>query len=106
MAGSAGSSGAAGSSTRNKPIERFTKRELHDLLYKEPTKIKVEGINVTYEGLIPKIQGSMLAKDPESMQPHIRAFVERVVAFSVCPACGGSRLSEAARSSKIREISI
>ncbi|MFN8619614.1 MAG: excinuclease ABC subunit UvrA [Chloroflexota bacterium] len=90
----------------DKPIAQFTKRELHDLLYKEPTKIKVEGINVTYEGLIPKIQGSMLSKDPESMQPHIRAFVERVVTFSTCPECGGSRLSEAARSSKIRGISI
>jgi len=85
----------------DKPIRRFTKKELHDLLYREPTKIKVEGINLTYEGLIPKIQKSMLAKDVEAMQPHIRAFVERVVTFTVCPECQGTRLSEGARSSKI-----
>ncbi len=78
----------------DKPIRRFTKRELHDLLYKEPTKIKVEGINLTYEGLIPKIQKSMLAKDVDSMQPHIRAFVERAVTFTTCPECGGTRLNE------------
>jgi excinuclease UvrABC ATPase subunit len=90
----------------DKPIGRFTKRELHDLLYREPTKIKVEGINLTYEGLIPKIQKSMLSKDVESMQPHIRAFVERAVTFDVCPECDGTRLSEAARSSKIAGISI
>jgi excinuclease UvrABC ATPase subunit len=90
----------------NKPIRRYTKKELHDLLYKEPTKIKVEGINLTYEGLIPKIQQSMLSKDPESMQPHIRAFVERAITFTTCPECGGTRLSEAARSSKIKGINI
>ena len=90
----------------NKPIRKYTKKELHDLLHREPTKIKVEGINLTYEGLIPKIQRSMLAKDPESMQPHIRAFVERAITFSTCPDCGGSRLSEAARSSKIKGINI
>jgi excinuclease UvrABC ATPase subunit len=90
----------------DKPIRKFTKKELDDLLYREPTKIKVEGINLTYEGVIPKIQKSMLAKDVESMQPHIRAFVERVVTFTVCPDCGGSRLNEAARSSKIDGISI
>jgi excinuclease UvrABC ATPase subunit len=90
----------------DKPIRRFTKKELHDLLHKEPTKIKVEGINLTYEGLIPKIQKSMLAKEPESMQPHIRAFVERAVTFTSCPECGGTRLSEAARSSKIAGIHI
>ncbi|MGY0007586.1 ATP-binding cassette domain-containing protein [Micromonospora sp. I033] len=90
----------------DKPIRTFTKRELHDLLYKEPVKIKVEGINLTYEGLIPKIQKSMLSKDVDSMQPHIRAFVERVVTFTTCPDCGGTRLSEAARSSKINGISI
>ena len=90
----------------DKPIRRFTKRELHDLLYKEPTKIKVEGINLTYEGLIPKIQKSMLAKDVDSMQPHIRAFVERAVTFTTCPECGGTRLNEGARSSKINGISI
>jgi excinuclease UvrABC ATPase subunit len=90
----------------DKPIRKFTKRELHDLLYKEPTKIKVEGINLTYEGLIPKIQKSFLAKDKEAMQPHIRAFVERAVTFTTCPECDGTRLSEGARSSKIKGISI
>ena len=90
----------------DKPIRRFTKRELHDLLYKEPTKIKVEGINLTYEGIIPKIQKSMLSKDLDAMQPHVRAFVERVVTFTVCPDCEGTRLSELARSSKIKGISI
>ena len=90
----------------DKPISKFTKKELHDLLYKEPTKIKVEGINLTYEGLIPKIQKSMLSKDVDALQPHVRAFVERVVTFTACPECGGTRLSEAARSSKIDGISI
>ncbi|WP_334173121.1 excinuclease ABC subunit UvrA [Sinomonas sp.] len=85
----------------NKPIGRFSKRELHDLLYKEPTKIKVEGINLTYEGVIPKIQKSMLSKDPEAMQPHIRAFVDRAITFMTCPECGGTRLSQEALSSKI-----
>ena len=86
----------------DKPIRKFTKRELHDLLHKEPTKIKVDGINLTYEGLIPKIQKSMLSKDVDSLQPHIRAFVERAVTFMTCPECGGTRLSAAARSSKIK----
>src|SRR5215212_8962140 len=90
----------------DKPIRDFTKTELHDLLHKEPTKIKVDGINLTYEGLIPKIQKSMLSKDVDSLQPHVRAFVERVVTFSTCPACGGTRLSEAARSSKIGKVNI
>ena len=85
----------------DKPIRRFTKKELHDLLHKEPTKIKVDGINLTYEGILPKIGKSMLTKDVESMQPHIRAFVERAVTFGVCPECHGTRLSELARSSKI-----
>src|SRR5687767_405030 len=90
----------------DKPIRKFTKKELHDLLYKEPTKIKVEGINLTYEGLIPKIQKSMLSKDVDALQRHIRAFVERVVTFTTCPECDGTRLSEAARSSKVQGISI
>jgi excinuclease UvrABC ATPase subunit len=90
----------------DKPIRKYNKRELHDLLHKEPTKIKVEGINLTYEGLIPRIQKSMLSKDVDAMQPHIRAFVERVVTFTTCPECDGTRLSEAARSSKIDGISI
>ncbi|RMB81797.1 excinuclease ABC subunit UvrA [Streptomyces shenzhenensis] len=90
----------------DKPIRRFTERELNDLLHKEPTKIKVDGINLTYEGLIPRIQKSMLSKDIDALQPHIRAFVERVVTFAVCPECDGTRLSEGARSSKIEGISI
>ncbi|MFV2103888.1 ATP-binding cassette domain-containing protein [Micromonospora sp. LOL_024] len=90
----------------DKPIRRYTKREVADLLHKEPTKIKVEGINLTYVGLIPQIQKSFLAKDVEAMQPHIRAFVERAVTFTACPECGGSRLSAAARSSKIKGINI
>ena len=90
----------------DKPIRKFTRKELHDLLYREPTRIKVDGINLTYEGLIPKIQKSMLSRDVDSLQPHVRAFVERAVTFSSCPECGGTRLSEAARSSKIRKISI
>jgi excinuclease UvrABC ATPase subunit len=82
----------------DKPIRKFTKRELADLLYKEPTKIKIDGINLTYTGLIPQIQKSFLSKDREAMQPHIRAFVDRAVTFTKCPECGGTRLSEAARS--------
>src|SRR5215217_8045489 len=90
----------------DKPIRQYTRRELQDLLYKEPTKIKVEGINLTYEGLIPKIQKSFLSKDVDALQPHIRAFVERAVTFTTCPECGGTRLNEAARSSKIEGINI
>ncbi|MEU2159910.1 excinuclease ABC subunit UvrA [Streptomyces sp. NPDC019208] len=90
----------------HKPIRRFTKKEMHDFLYREPTKVKVNGVNLTYEGLIPKIQKSFLSKDKESMQPHIRAFVERAVTFTACPECDGTRLSEGARSSKIGRISI
>ncbi|MDT4916516.1 MAG: hypothetical protein QOH89_1216, partial [Pseudonocardiales bacterium] len=85
----------------DKPIRKYTKKELADLLYREPTKIKVEGINLTYEGLIPKIQKSMLSKDVDSMQPHVRAFVERAITFTACPDCDGTRLSKEARSSKI-----
>ena len=90
----------------DKPIKSFTKKQLHDLLYKEPTKIKVDNINLTYEGLIPRIQKSFLSKDREAMQPHIRAFVDRAVTFTTCPDCEGTRLSVAARSSKIDGISI
>jgi excinuclease UvrABC ATPase subunit len=86
----------------DKPISKYTKRELHDLLYKEPTKIKVEGINLTYEGIIPKIQKSMLSKDVDAMQPHIRAFVERAVTFTTCPECDGTRLTKEVLASKIR----
>ncbi|GGS17991.1 ATP-binding cassette domain-containing protein [Streptomyces nojiriensis] len=90
----------------DKPIRKYTKKEMQDFLYREPTKVKVEGVNLTYEGLIPKIQKSFLSKDKEAMQPHIRAFVERAVTFTVCPECEGTRLSEGARSSKIKKISI
>ncbi len=90
----------------DKPVSTFTKKELDALLYKEPTKIKVDGINLTYEGLIPKIQKSMLSKDVDSLQPHIRAFVERAATFSTCPDCDGTRLSPEARSSRIDGISI
>ena len=90
----------------DKPIRKFTKNELHDLLYKEPTKIKVDGINLTYAGLIPTLQKSFLSKDVEAMQPHVRAFVERVVTFSTCPECEGTRLAAPARSSKIKGINI
>ena len=98
--------GGSGFLDPDKPIRRYTKRELADLLYKEPTRIKVEGVNLTYEGLIPRIQKSMLSKDIDSLQPHVRAFVERAVTFAVCPDCGGTRLSELARSSKIGGVSI
>jgi len=90
----------------DKPIREFTAKESRDLLHKEPTKIKVDGVNLTYAGLIPTIQKSYLAKDVDSLQPHIRAFVERAVTFTTCPQCNGTRLAEAARSSKIRGISI
>ncbi|SCL26997.1 Excinuclease UvrABC ATPase subunit [Micromonospora nigra] len=90
----------------DKPIRAYTKKELHDFLYKEPVKVKVDGVNLTYEGLIPKIKKSFLAKDKEAMQPHIRAFVERAVTFTTCPDCDGTRLSEAARSSRISGINI
>ena len=90
----------------DKPIRKFTKKELHDLLHKEPTKIKVEGINLTYTGLIPQIQKSFLSKDVDAMQPHIRAFVERAVTFTICPECDGTRLSKGARSSKIKGSNI
>ncbi|MEZ5178021.1 MAG: excinuclease ABC subunit UvrA [Acidimicrobiales bacterium] len=90
----------------DKPIKRFTKKELHDLLHKEATKIKVEGINLTYLGIIPQIQKSYLSKDREAMQPHIRAFVDRVITFSTCPDCDGTRLNELARSSTIGGVSI
>ena len=90
----------------DKPIAKYGKRELHDLLHKEATKIKVDGINLTYQGLIPAIQKSMLSKDVEALQPHIRAFVDRAITFQTCPECHGTRLSEAARSSKIKKVSI
>ncbi len=90
----------------DKPIRKFTRKELHDLLHKEPTKIKVDGINLTYTGLIPQIQKSFLSKDVDAMQPHIRAFVERAVTFTACPDCGGTRLNEAARSSRIGKTNI
>ncbi len=90
----------------SKPIRKYTKKELQDFLYKEPTKVKVTNLNLTYEGLVPHIQKSFLSKDVDALQPHIRAFVERAATFTACPDCGGTRLSEAARSSKIAGISI
>jgi excinuclease UvrABC ATPase subunit len=90
----------------NKPIREYTKTELHDFLHREPTKVKIENTNLTYEGLIPRVQKSFLSKDREAMQPHIRAFVDRAVTFTACPECGGSRLSEAARSSRIGGVNI
>ncbi|MEU4223289.1 excinuclease ABC subunit UvrA [Nonomuraea sp. NPDC026600] len=90
----------------DKPLHKYTKQEQYDLLHKEPTKIKVDGINLTYEGLIPKIQKSILSKDVDALQPHIRAFVERAVTFTTCPECEGTRLAEATRSSKIKGINI
>jgi excinuclease UvrABC ATPase subunit len=97
---------ASGFFDPDKPISKYTKKELHDLLQHEPVRMKIAGINMTYEGLIPRVQKSMLSKDKEAMQPHIRAFVDRAVTFTTCPECGGTRLSEAARSSKIKGISI
>jgi excinuclease UvrABC ATPase subunit len=98
--------GGCGFFDPDKPIKSFTKKELGDLLHKEPTKIKVDGINLTYEGLIPRIAKSMLSKDVDSLQPHVRAFVERAVTFATCPECDGTRLSKEARSSKIKGINI
>ncbi|MET7745745.1 excinuclease ABC subunit UvrA [Streptomyces sp. NPDC005385] len=90
----------------DKPIRKYTKKELHDFLHHEATRMKIAGINMTYEGLIPRVQKSMLSKDKEAMQPHIRAFVDRAVTFATCPECDGTRLSEGARASKIKRISI
>ncbi len=97
---------ASGFVDPDKPIRDYTKKEMRDFLHHEPVRMKIAGINMTYEGLIPRVQKSMLAKDTEAMQPHIRAFVDRAVTFTTCPECGGTRLSEAARSSKIGGISI
>ncbi|MEV5495591.1 excinuclease ABC subunit UvrA [Nonomuraea fuscirosea] len=90
----------------DKPIREYTEQELQDFLYKDPVKVKVDGVNLTYEGLIPKIRKTFLAKDRESMQPHIRAFVDRAVTFTTCPGCDGTRLSEEARSSRIGGVNI
>ncbi|HYL41339.1 MAG TPA: hypothetical protein VET90_08530, partial [Candidatus Binatus sp.] len=90
----------------DKPIRDFSASELHDFLYKEPTKIRFNAINLTYEGLVPKLQKSVLSKDVDALQPHWRAFVERLATFRTCPDCGGTRLNEATRSSKIRGVSI
>jgi excinuclease UvrABC ATPase subunit len=90
----------------NKPIRDYTKKELHDFLYREPVKVKIGDINMTYEGLIPKVQKSFLSKDREAMQPHIRAFVDRAVTFTTCPDCKGTRLNEGARSSRVAGLNI
>jgi excinuclease UvrABC ATPase subunit len=97
---------ASGFIDPDKPIRKYTKRERHDFLYKEPVKVKVQSLNLTYEGLVPRIQKSFLSKDKEALQPHIRAFVERAVTFTTCSDCGGTRLNAAARSSKIKKINI
>jgi excinuclease UvrABC ATPase subunit len=97
---------ASGFVDPNKPIREYTKQELDDFLYKEPTKVKVNGVNLTYEGLVPKVQKSFLSKEPDGMQPHIRAFVDRAATFKACPDCGGTRLSEGARSSRIGGVNI
>jgi len=88
------------------PIAEFTEQQMQDFLYKEPTKVKITGINMTYEGLVPKVQKSILSKDRDAVQPHIRAFIDRAVAFTSCPDCGGSRVNEAVRSSKIGSVNI
>ena len=90
----------------DKPIRDYTETERHDFLHREPTKVKINGINLTYEGLIPKVQKSFLSKDREALRPHIRAFVDRAATFTACPECGGTRLNEAARSSKIKGINV
>ena len=97
---------ASGFVDPDKPIRKYTKKERHDFLHHEPVRMKIAGINMTYEGLIPRIQKSMLSKDADAMQPHIRAFVDRAVTFTTCPECGGTRLSEAARSSRIKGVNI
>jgi excinuclease UvrABC ATPase subunit len=97
---------ASGLVDPDKPIRDYTEQERHDFLYREPVRMKIEGINMTYEGLVPRIQQSFLSKDVESLQPHIRAFVDRAVTFTACPDCGGTRLAEAARSSRIKGINI
>jgi len=97
--------GAAGLDL-DKPIRKFTKKEIDNFLYSEPKKVKFQNLNLTYEGLVPRIQKSFLSKDVDAMQPHIRAFVERAVTFTTCPECTGTRLNEAARSSKIKGITI
>ncbi|MFO0889078.1 MAG: excinuclease ABC subunit UvrA [Isosphaeraceae bacterium] len=97
---------AAAGLDADKPIRKYTKRELHTFLYSEPTKVKVEKLNLTFEGLVPRIQKSFLSKDVDALQPHIRAFVERAVTFTTCPECGGTRLNEAARSCRIGQINI
>ncbi|MGH3303820.1 MAG: ATP-binding cassette domain-containing protein, partial [Streptosporangiaceae bacterium] len=97
---------ASGFVDPDKPIQKYTKKELHDFLHREPVRMKIAGINMTYEGLITRIQKSFLSKDVDAMQPHVRAFVERAVTFTTCPECGGTRLSEGARSSKIKRINI
>jgi excinuclease UvrABC ATPase subunit len=97
---------ASGLVDPDKPIRMYTKKELHDFLHREPVRMKIEGINMTYEGLIPRVQRSMLGKDKEAMQPHIRSFVDRAVTFTTCPECAGTRLSEVARSSRIKGINI
>src|SRR6185312_4349830 len=97
---------AAAGLDADKPIRKYSKKEREDFLYSEPRKVKFQNINLTYEGLVPRIKKAFLSKDVDAMQPHIRAFVDRAVTFTTCPECGGTRISEAARSSKIKGINI
>ncbi|HWH00245.1 MAG TPA: excinuclease ABC subunit UvrA, partial [Pilimelia sp.] len=97
---------ASGFLDPDKPIRDYTDQELHDFLYREPTKVKIENLNMTYEGLVPRVQKSFLQKDKEALQPHIRAFVERAVTFTACPECGGARLNKAALASRIGGLNI
>jgi excinuclease UvrABC ATPase subunit len=97
---------ASGFLDPDKPIRDYTEQELHDFLYREPVKVKIESINLTYEGLVPRVQKSFLQKDKEALQPHIRAFVERAVTFTACPECGGARLNKAALASRIDGVNI
>ncbi|MFG2043582.1 ATP-binding cassette domain-containing protein [Dactylosporangium sp. NPDC048998] len=97
---------ASGFFDPNKPIRDYDERELHDFLHKEPVKVKIENINMTYEGLVPRVQKAFLQKDKDALQPHIRAFVERAVTFAACPECGGTRLNQAALASRINGVNI
>jgi excinuclease UvrABC ATPase subunit len=90
----------------DKPIKKYSKRELSDFLYREPEKVKVDNVNLTYEGLVSRVRKSILSRDIDSLQPHIRAFVERAATFAICPDCEGTRLAEGARNSRIKGVSI
>ncbi|EEH64418.1 putative excinuclease ABC, A subunit [Gleimia coleocanis DSM 15436] len=97
---------ASGFFPADQPIKTFTAEQLQTFLYGEPVKVKIESINMTYEGLIPKLQKSMFSKDIEGLQPHIRKFVETAVTFAPCPACEGTRLNPAARAVTVAGLNI